>query len=328
MTTVEAQVRDVRARMRRAAGFGAAVRGAFYGALLAGGWLVVAKLFGWTRGPLWAAAALPVFTGVAAIARRFELRHAAALLDRALGLEERVATALEGPRGPFGAAVSTDAVRALDPSRVAGVGRFRWPSEARFLVPALAFVALLAYVPDPSRSPAVADADLRAAVDRDVDRLSRVPVADAALAEKVKKLLGDLRSDDLQRMAAGAEAARRLAVEIRSGLATAGGDREALRALADRLDAAGAGASSELARRGIDVPDVAPVDLEARVAAAKARGDLGSTGSRPEDRPVTRWPDGTAVPIDVRKDIEHQLAAKPVDPRYDEIVRRYFERLR
>jgi hypothetical protein len=314
--------------MRRAAGFGAAVRWSLYGALLAGSWLVAAKLFGWTRGPLWAAAALPIFAGIAALARRFELRHAAALLDRALGLEERVATALEGPSGPFGAAVSTDAVRALDPSRAAAVGRFRWPSEARFLVPAVALVALLAYVPDPSRSAVLADAELRAAVDPGVDRLARVPVADAALAEKVKKLLADLRSDDLARMAAGAEAARRLAVEIRSGLAKAGGDREALRTLADRLEAAGSGASSELARRGVDVPDVAPVDIDARVAAAKARGDLGSSGSQPEDRAVSPLSLGASLTIEARKEIEFQLAAKPLDPRYDGIVRRYFERLR
>ena len=327
MNAVETQVRDVRARMRRAAAFGAAVRWSLYGALLAGGGLVAARLFGWPRAPLWAALALPAVAGIAAAARRFDLRQAAALLDRALGLEERVATALEGPAGPFATALATDAARALDPVRTSVVGRFQFPLEGRFLMPALVLVVLLARIPDSSRTHEVADLDLRAAVDRDIDRLSRVPVADAALAAKVKEILDNLKSDDLGRLAAGAEAARKLAVEIRTGLATRGGDREGLRALADRLEAAGSGASSQLARRGIEVPEVAPVDLEARVAAAKARGDLASTGARPEDRVVTPVPIGALVPIEVRAEVERRLAANPLDPRYDGIVRRYYERL-
>ena len=327
MNPVESQVRDVRARMRRAAGFSAAVRWAFYGALLAGGGLVAAKLFGSPREPLWAAVALPALAGVAAAARRLDLRQAAAFLDRALGLEERVATALESPAGPFGSALSTDAARALDPVRAAGVGRFRFPIEGRFLMPALVLVVLLASIPDPARSAEMADPDLRAAVDQEIDRLSRVPVADAALAEKVKALLADLKSDDLKRMSAGAEAARKLAVEIRAGLAKGGGDREALRALADRLESAGAGASSQLSKRGIEVPEVPPVDLEARVAAAIARGDLMSSGARPEDRPVTRVTADAPIPIEVRDEVERRLAAKPLDPRYDGIVRRYYARL-
>jgi hypothetical protein len=313
--------------MRRAAGLDAAIRWALYGALLAGGWLVAAKFLGWPRAPLWAAAALPALAGAAAFARRLDLRQAAAVVDRALGLEERVATAIEVPAGPFGAAVATDAARALDPDRVAGVARFRWPAEARFLVPAVAIVSLLAIVPDPARPAPKADADLRAAVDPALDRLARAPVADPALAERVKKLLADLKSDDLARMAAGAEAARQLAVEIRTGLARGGGDRESLRTLADRLDAAGAGASSQLARRGIDVPDVPPVDLEARLAAARARGDLPSSGARPEGQDSTAVPAGATLPLDVRERIERSLAASSSDPRYDALVRRYFDRL-
>jgi hypothetical protein len=322
---VETQVRDVRGRLRRAAGFGAAVRWALYGALLAGGWLVAATLFGWPRAPFWAAAALPVFAGAAAAARRLDLRQAAAFVDRALGLEERVATALEGPGGLFGPAQSSDAARALDPGRVAGVGRFQWPVEARFLVPAFAFVALLAYLPGANRAAPVADAELRGAVDREADRLARVPVADAALAARVNEILKDLKSDDLHRMAGGADEARKLAVEIRTGLANAGGDREALRALADRLEAAGSGASSELARRGIDVPDVAPVDLEARVAAAKARGDLPSSGVRPEG--WTAPSAASSLPAEVRLEVQKRLEARPVPARYDGIVRRYYDRL-
>lgn len=328
MNSVESRVRDVRARLRRAAGFGAAVRWALYGAILAGGWLVASKLFGWPRAPLWAAAALPALAGTLAAGRRLDLRQAAAFLDRALGLDERVATALEGPAGPFGVAVAADAVRVLDPDRVAGVGRFRWPVEARFLVPALALVAALFLIPDPSPSPAHADADLRAAVDPSVDRLARVPVTDPAIAARVRDILDDLKADDLKRMARGAEEAKKLAVEIRVGLAKGGADREALRTLADKLEAAGSGASSQLARRGIDVPEVAPIDLEARIAAAKARGDFASSGSRPEGLEVTRMPPGpSSLSADVRREIERRLAAKPLDGRYHEIVRRYYERL-
>jgi len=328
VTKVEIQVRDVRARMRRAAALGAAVRWAFYGALLAGGWLVAAKFLGWTRAPLWAVVALPALAGALAAARRLELRHAAAFVDRTLGLEERVATALEGPGGPFGSALASDAVQALDPRRVADVGRFHWPIEARFLAPALALVALLAYLPDPAKAATVADAELRAAVDRDVERLSRVPVADSALAARVKEILEKLSSDDLKRLAAGAEEAKKLAVEIRTGLASAGGDREALRSLAEKLEAAGSGASTHLAKRGIEVPEVAPIDLEARIAAAKSRGDYPSTGARPEGWNAAAAVAGaTTIPSDVRREIERRLAEKPLDPRYSEIVSRYYERL-
>lgn len=323
---VEAQVRDVRSRLRRVAGLDAAIRWALYGAILAGAWLVAAKLFGWSRGPLWIACALPAIAGAAAAARKLDLRQAAAFVDRALGLEERVATALETPAGPFGAAVATDAARVLDPDRLAGVGRFRWPVEARFLVPALGLVAALAILPDSPASALQADAELRASVDPGVDRLARVRIDDPALAARVKEILAALRSDDLKRMAEGAEKARRLAVEIRARLARGGADREALRALADRLEAAGSGASTQLARKGVEVPDVAPVDLESRIAAAKSRGDLGSSGARPEGWEVRPVPPGpSAAPVEVRREIERRLAAKPLDPRYHEIVNRYYD---
>ena len=327
MTAVETQVRTVRARLRRAAGLGAAVRWALYGALLAGGWLVAAKLAGLPRGPLWIAAALPLVAGAAAAARRLDLRQAGAAIDRALGLEERVVTALEGPSGPFGSAVATDAVRAIDPARIADVGRFRWPAEARFLAPAAALVAILAVLPDSSRSGVRADGEWRTALDPALDRLIRVPVSDSALAAKVKAIHADLASDDIKKVAAGSEAARRLAVEIRAGLSKSGGERESLRTLADRLEAAGSGASSQLARHGIEVPDVAPVDLKARALEAKARGDLGVSGSRPEDLPVTALPGGDWISVQDRQTIERRLEAKPVDRRYDAVVRRYYDRL-
>jgi hypothetical protein len=327
VTAVETQVRTVRARLRRAAGLGAAVRWALYGALLAGGWLVAAKLAGLPRGPLWIAAALPLVAGAAAMARRLDLRQAGAAIDRALGLEERVVTALEGPSGPFGSAVATDAVRSIDPARIADVGRFRWPTEARFLVPAAALVAILAALPDSPRSRARTDAEWRTALEPALDRLVRVRISDPELAAKVKSIHADLASDDLQKVAVGSEAARRLAVEIRAGLSKAGGDRESLRTLADRLEAAGSGASSQLARHGIEVPEVAPVDLETRIAEAKARGDLGVSGSRPEDRPVSALPGGDWITVQDRQTIERRLEAKPVDRRYDAVVRRYYDRL-
>jgi hypothetical protein len=328
MSTVESQVRDVRARLRRAAGLGAAVRWSLYGALIAGGWLIAARFLGWPRGPLWAVLALPAVAGIAAAARRLDLRQAAAMIDRALGLEERVATAFEGATGPFGSAVAVDAARSLDPARAASVGRFHWPVEARFLIPAVALVVALAFLPESGRQIRSADPELRSAVDPDVDRLVRVPIDDPVLAAKVRDVLADLKSDDLKRMAAGAEAARRLAAEVRMNLGTAAGsDRENLKQLADRLEAAGTGTSSQLARRGIEVPEVAPIDLEARLAAARARGDLAMAGGRPEAGDVASPVAGTAIPVDVRRDIERRLAVRPVDPRYVETVRRYYERL-
>ncbi|HTF56305.1 MAG TPA: hypothetical protein VK661_03480, partial [Planctomycetota bacterium] len=327
--SLEIEVRMVRARMRRSAGLGAAIRWSLYGALLAGAGLAAAKLFGWPRAPLWIALSLPVLAAIIAVARRLDLRHAAASIDRALGLEERVATALESPSGPLGAAVAADAALALERTRPREVGRFRWPPEAGFLLPALALVALIALAPDPGRPAPTADPALRAAVDREIDRLERMAVADPALAKKVAKVLENLKSDDLRKLAEGAAAAKKLAVEIRINLAKglASGDREALRALADRLEAAGAGASSELTRRHIEVPDPAPEDIEARIAAARARGDLASVGDRPDSLAVPLIPLGAHLPVEVRVEIERRLAAKPVDEQYHDLVRRYYERL-
>src|SRR5258705_6435500 len=126
MTSLEIEVRMVRARMRRSAGLGAAIRWSLYGALLAGAGLAAAKLFDWPRAPLWIAAALPVLAAVIAVARRLELPHTAASIDRALGLDERVATALECPTGPLAAALTPDPVNPLEKTPPRDVRRFRW----------------------------------------------------------------------------------------------------------------------------------------------------------------------------------------------------------
>jgi hypothetical protein len=329
VSTVELAVRAARTRMRRTAILGAAVRWSLYGALLAGGWLAASRLFEWPRSAIWIAAALPVLAAAAAAVRRLDLRDAAASIDRALGLEERVATAIECS-GPLAPAVSNDAARALERVRPDKVGSFRWPGEARFLIPALVFVGLLAAAPDPGPARPEADPDFRSAIETELNRLERARADDPALAAKVRQILENLRSNDLRRVADGAVAARRLAVEIRTELAKSGGrgDREALRALAERLEAAGSGASSELARRDVVLPEVAPEDIEARAAAARARGDLGEGGRRPTEIPVPKSVAGAPIAPEVRGEIQRSLAEKNYDRRYDEVVRGYYERLR
>jgi hypothetical protein len=76
---------------------------------------------------------------------------AARLTDRAFGLHDRVATALELLRArdesPLAAAAVRDAARRVDDLDLGRVVRWRWPREARWIpVPALA-LAVLAYLP-------------------------------------------------------------------------------------------------------------------------------------------------------------------------------------
>ncbi|MBI4563549.1 MAG: hypothetical protein HY716_02520 [Planctomycetes bacterium] len=329
---IETEVRAARARMKRTAILEMAVRWSLYASLIASGYLAASKLFSWPRAVLWAAAAVPAAAAIREAARRVDLRRAAATLDRMLGLEERVATALEcASAGGLSEAVVRDASEALGRARPAAVGRFRWPGEARFLAPALALFGALWMAPDRRQAPATADAGLRGAMTREWAALAPAVrrLEDPKWAEKARKILEDLGSTDMGRIREAAVGARELAVAIRkeqgelTGANAAGG--ESLRALADLLDAAGASATRELARRGVTVPDVAPDDLEARALAAQARGDLGGPSGRPRQFEAPAAPGGPVVAPTPGEATGTARDKKTWDPEYDDVVRRYYE---
>ncbi len=321
---VEAAVRSARGRIRRARALESALKGALHGALAAGAYLVIQKFTGWPAALAAAAVVPPLALGAAAALRRLDLRQAAAALDRVLGGEERVATALEGGSGPLVPLAVEDAARALDRSDLRRVGAWRWPAEARLLVPALAFLAVLALLPGRGRSLAAEGPSVRDAVDAQARELERAadPAKVGELAARAREILRGLEGPD---PVAAAVAARRLAVEIRAGLAGGMPDPDgARRELAGRLEAAGSAASRELARRGIDVPSVDPADLEARALAAKGRGGPAGASGRPESFDVAAVAGGAPVDPGVAEAARRKLADHAWDPKYDDLVRRYY----
>jgi hypothetical protein len=151
--TLERLVRRVVAQVRWRRAEHHALRGAFWGSLPA----VMALLLKGPIGP-WAlpvAGALVAGGALAgalwALTRRTSVADAARLADRAWGLEDRVATALEWAarpdRSPLVAALVADAVAraaALEPRRVV---RRIVPKEGRFLPAPLAVALVLALAP-------------------------------------------------------------------------------------------------------------------------------------------------------------------------------------
>src|SRR5947207_10842241 len=104
-----------RRRIRAARVVDAALRWAFYASVAAGLALLVSKFAGVALPMAVAAAGLAALPGAMALrewTRAFSIRDCAIHLDRLLGLEERLSTALESPGG-MGAALRADAAGAL-----------------------------------------------------------------------------------------------------------------------------------------------------------------------------------------------------------------------
>jgi hypothetical protein len=268
-----------------------------------------------------AIAAAPLVAAAMVALRRLDLRQAAAAVDRALGLDERVATALEcaGATGAMPQAVILDAAAALGRAEPSRVGRFRWPSEARFVIPAAALTGALWWAPAAFPGAPGIDPAVRMAISAERAALERAVEAhrDPARAAEARRLLEALSSEDLARVRHAAREAREMAAKWRAEEALARGsaaDRAERRLLAEALESAGAGASRELSRRSIEVPPVDPVDLEARVLAARA-------GQAPAGRaagPASDVPGGEAV--------RRALERRDWDSADDQVVRRYYER--
>jgi hypothetical protein len=149
-------------RLRRAEHY--ALRGAFWGAVAAVVVLVLrTPLGGWALPLAGAAVALGVLVGVViGLAKRTQRADAARLADRAFGLEDRVATALEWAdrpdRTPLVDALVTDAVgrvRALAPRQIV---RRIVPREGRLLpLPTVVALALIFAPPIPVPMPHLPD---------------------------------------------------------------------------------------------------------------------------------------------------------------------------
>lgn len=325
---VESAVRAARAGMRRSRLIGSAVRGSLYASLASAAFLTATKFTGWPRAALAAALVVPLAAMVRAAWTRIDLREAAAAVDRVLGLEERVATALECARGggALAPAAVDDAARALDRAGTVPAVGPGWPAEGRFLLPAVLLVGMLWIVPGRHDAAVAAVGGLASEMESEARALDRAArTADPALARKVRELLGGLSSSDPARARDAAVSARELAVALRTDLARGAADPGGLRReLAERLEAAGSAAARGLARRGVTVPAVEPQDLEARAIAARSRADQGGASGAPSPLDLTRVSGGAAVSAAVSESVARRLAAPDWDRTYDVVVGRYY----
>lgn len=293
-----------RRRIRIARTAETAVRWAFYASVLGCVYLTASKIAGLTVPRAAAATALvaiPLAMAAREWARRFSVRDCAVHLDRALGLDERLSTAVEGG-GAMGGALAADAAGAL--ARAAFPPR-RLPREARLLAAGLLILLALLAIPSPSRPGAAGDPALEAMAAVEAARLEALGTADVELRE-VAALLRRGKADEAL---AKIQAARdRLAEKLLE--AGGAGDAETKRLL-DAAEATSAALGAELARAGrvLHAPPPRLADLK-----------LARQSFPAPDGPVTLGGD----PARVLQSAAAVLRNPDWDKRYDAVIRRYF----
>jgi hypothetical protein len=231
-------------------------------------------------------------------ARGFTLRDCAIELDRQLGLEERLSTALDAPAGPMRDAQSADAARAL-----AGVvlPARRIPREAKLLAGSGLLVSALLVLHSPARAGGTEDPALASLEEQAVAALEAVESGRVEFRE-IKDLV---RKGRLEEAAAKLQDLRdRLDQEL---LKTGGGkglerEEEAATAGADALSAA-------LARLGTPVRSTLPAAVALKVE--RQERSLSTVPGLPSDEATVRF-------------VSSVLTRADWPARYDPVIRRYY----
>ena len=293
-----------RRRIKGARAVDAALRWAFYASVAGCIAVAVSKIAGLAL-PLALAGgllgAVPVVMALREWARAWSLRDCAIHLDRLLGLEERLSTALEAV-GPLGPVVRADAAAAMErsplPSR-------RLPREARLLGGSLLLAGALLTLPSPERSGSKMDPAL-AAVSAEqaakLESLANVDVQFKEVAEQAARALQEGRPE--KALAILDDLRRKLAEKLLEG----GGAETQTQKLLDDATASAAAISAELARLGRTVHAAPPI-----VAQAKLDRRSGNEASSAEEAVLNPAPAGRAA---IAQDV-------PWNPRYDPVIRRY-----
>lgn len=287
-----------RRRIRGARVADAALRWGFYASLAACLALLVAKLAGVSL-PVAALAAVPVLMGARELARSFSIRDCAIHLDRQLGLEERLSTAIESP-GVMAAVVRADAASAL--ARTPLPAR-RLPREGKLLLGSLALIAVLLTIPSPGRSGAAGDPAFEAVTAAEAAKLLALAGADVRFQEAAEALKQG-RAEEAVAMLE--ELRRQLAAKLLEGSGGA-----AAQELLDRAAASASAISAELARLGRTVHAPPPAIAQAKLERQKAVEQ------------------GVAAQASVAAAAAARAAAAdglPWNPRYDPVIRKYFGR--
>ena len=287
-----------RRRLRALRAADAALRGAFLVSLVAAAGLLAARLAGWP----WGGAASFAGLGAAAVAlaarellRRFTRRDCAVELDRALGLEERLATALEGA-GPLKDLQAADAADALARARVPA---WHPPREAKWLAGSLLVMLSLSAAPVFERRSDADAARTEAFLAQQAAGLEALAPGRVEFKEAADALRAGRLDEALLRIQAIREALAAAAASEGAGSADARRTDEAL-----GLAAQGLGAELGRAGRTVIAPPPAVADAKSRrlLEAGPAAGAA--------DLPPAR----RAAVMD----------ANDWDHRYDSVVKKYF----
>jgi hypothetical protein len=294
-----------RRRIKAARAAAAAVKWTFYASVLACVCLAAQKIGGLTLPRSVAVtvlAAIPLGMAAREWARTFSVRDCAIHLDRVLGLDERLATAVEGG-GSMSAAQQADASAALAGARLPVR---RAPREARLLAGSALVLGALLLVPAPERSGAAADPALESAAAEFAIRLDELAKVAVEFREPAEILARGLTVVALQRF-------RELEEVLSQRLLDAPGGSAAETQKRLEIASRSAGAlGAELAGRGIVIhsppPLLAKVKLERRQQAPGPAPVAVESGADPE--------------VFARA----AVAALQRDwgPRHDPVVRRYF----
>jgi predicted metal-dependent hydrolase len=294
-----------RRRLRLARAASAAARWAFYASILACAYLAASKVLGLTVPRALAAtvlAAVPLVMAAREWARSFSVRDCAIYLDRSLGLEERLSTAVECS-GALGGVQGSDAARALDR---AAIPPLRLPREARFLAGSALLLGALLAVPAPERSGASGNPALEEASKAAAERLEAL-VADHPDLRRAAELLRQGRLEEALEILQGMKGRLEL-----STLDPGGAGAAAERLLAGVASEA-AGLAAHLAAAGRTVHAPPPAAADRKLERQRASRPAGE--EPPGPAPAAAAPEAALAALRERSDWS---------PRYDEAIRRYF----
>lgn len=318
----------VRVRLRLLRLFEVGARWTLYASCVACVFLVVCKFAPIEPQITLAVLAIPAIVAVGAAARRISWRECAWRIDEAYGLEERVATAAEvGTQTAMACALRADAERALSGVMARRVVPMQWPRQTRFLALSLGIILALAWAPSPKAvAPALSPA-IHAAVRREGDRLRQAANDErfAAHARELERILEELESRDPRRLreALRALAALEAAAEREADAAGVAPETAmAMRELAELASGAGAGLEREMRASGIEVVALATEAAEYRL---DRTAEAAARSSRPTLWDAAKLAAVPALSFNARASVEEALRRRAWDPRYDEIVKRYYE---
>ncbi len=298
-----------RIRLERAAG--AAARWAFYASVLACVYLAASKIAGLTvprSAAVTVLAAIPLGMAAREWVRSFSVRDCAVHLDRVLGLEERLSTAVECS-GAMGGFQGADAARALSRAEIPPL---RLPREAKLLAGSALVLGALLVVPAPERSGAPGNPALEEAAKAQAEKLESLAESEPEL-RRVARLLREGRLEE----ALALFRAVKVKIEERILEGGGGGDPKMERLLAAVSEGA-EGLAARLAAAGRVVHAPPPVTADRKLERLAARLPAGGT----EEPAVV--PPGAADPGAVLRSLAALRERPDWNPRYDGVIRRYF----